>query len=274
MALRQTRKMPPFDGFAASSTATLRCPIGLTYHSILVKIDGPTVAQLTELRVLVNGVAMQRYNAAELLKYNVYMGAATTAEYYHLFFDRIGLLTRTGETLTAYGTGMPDDPTPIQTMTLEVDIASGATTTDIEAWAIQTAPSAAGVVRKIHKFIRAVAAAGDLQVSDLPQGDLISSMYWVVPQASSALNMNRLRVEVNNFTIFDRTIAANAVIAAQYGKRTPLTNQDFTFDTTEAGYGADAIVTQNISDLRFTGTFVAANTGFSILVEYIGPVSV
>lgn len=262
MATRQTRLMPPFDGYAAGQTATLRCPIGLTYHALLLFIDGPTVAQLTELRVIANGVTIHRYSAADLLKLNVYFGFPTTAEYYYISFDRAHLLQRAGMELTALGTGDPDDPTPIQTLTVEVDVAAGATTTKIEAWAIQSDPTPAGLIRKVRKFGYAIAAAGDLQISDLPKGDLINSLMIVGAPT-------RLRVEVNNYAVFDRTTVANRVIQANGYERVP-GNADYFFDTSEYGYASDALVTAGVADLRFIATFGASDADIPVYVEYLG----
>ena len=59
----------------AGSTAVINCPLGLTYESIIFQYSGVTLAQIKDLRVVVNGKVIQEYDTADQLdKLNQYYG--------------------------------------------------------------------------------------------------------------------------------------------------------------------------------------------------------
>ena len=67
MSLKTTRAMPGWEGVVAGQTATLRLPIGLTYHQLWTTFTGVTLAQMDELRVVANGEVILRYGSGTLL---------------------------------------------------------------------------------------------------------------------------------------------------------------------------------------------------------------
>ena len=273
MSLKTTRQMPSFEGVAASSTATLRCPIGLTYHQLIIAYGGlaagpgPQLLDIDEIRVVANGQVVQRIaGGLRLDADNQFEGRAAQSQVaageLTLDFDRYNMRSRAGEEFTKLGTGFANDPTPIRTLSVEVDIGAGATNPTLEAKAIQSPPSALGVIKKIRNFNYNPAAAGDFQISDIPRGDLINKIYF------RSANINSVRVERDNFTVFDRTKAENDTIQTD-GVRVPIAGE-FVYDPTESGNAAEGLVTAGVQDLRFIVDMSGAGA-LGVTVEYIGP---
>ena len=84
MSLKTTRQMPSFEGVAAGATATLRLPIGRTYHQLILAYGGlaagpgPTLAQITEARILANGQVIRRHGSGtEINADNAFEGRAS-----------------------------------------------------------------------------------------------------------------------------------------------------------------------------------------------------
>jgi hypothetical protein len=61
-----TKKMPSFEGVGAGQTATVRLPVGLRFHKLIVPYSGVTLAQMTEMRVIANGKVFQRLIGADV----------------------------------------------------------------------------------------------------------------------------------------------------------------------------------------------------------------
>lgn len=281
MALKITRTMPPVEGVALSNTATLRLPIGLTYHKVFLEIGnvvagpGPTLAEIDAIRVTVNGRRLINYvtgggqsGGLQIDQMNTFDGmaavlAAGNLAFVTIDFDRFNMRTRAAEEITALGTGFPNDPTPITTATVEIDIGAAALTPTIRAWALQSTPQPLGVMKKVLAFNFAPAGAGDFEINDLPKGDLINRIFF----RHSANLINNVRVERDNFIVFDRPALLNTTEQGN-GIRTPSALL-YVFDPTEAGNGAEGLVTESVNDLRF---ILDLSGAMSLLatVEYIG----
>lgn len=270
--MRTTRPLPSFEGVAVGSTATLRCPLGRTYDTILLSLTNMTMAELEGLRVIINGKTIQDYRTGtELNSMNLYEGRATFGTVLALDFVRHGLLTRDARELTAIGTGLGYiegvNPFPISTLTIEIDIAAAASGVTIAAKALQRAPEPTGALKKVRRFEYSAPAAGaDFQIGDLPRGDLINMVYW-----KCADDIDELTLEADNYTEWKRTIAENEMEQID-GVRTPQTLY-YVFDPTDQGYGAEPFPTAGLNDLRFVASI---NSGASVplalntTVQYIG----
>ena len=281
MSLKTTRKLPAFEGVAAGSTATLRCPIGLTYHKILITAGnvgagpGPTLAQINGIRVILNGRELIRYRSgAELDLLNQFQGMAAfpgagAAGVLTIDFDRYNLKTRAAEEVTALGTGVPFgngngfDSNPLTTLTVEVDIDAAATSPSLSAVAIQSTPQPLGLIKKVLTFNYGPTGAGEYEIDDLPKGDIINTVF----AQNSASTLNFLRIERDNFVVFDRTDLVNDTEQTN-GVRVPQANL-YVYDPTEAGNGAEGLVTANVNDLRFIYD-VGAAMNLLLNVEYLG----
>ena len=272
--------MPPFEGVAASQTATVRLPIGLTYHQVYIAIGnttagpGPEPDDIDEIRVVANGETIQRIAGGDVLEsYNLFDGRAAipaqaTAGFMTIDFDRYALRTRAGEELTALGTGLPGDPNPVTTLSIEIDINSGATSPTLSAVARQSVPQQLGLIKKLRTFNYSAGGAGDLEISTLPKGDLINRVFFG-DDGGGVTNTTNLRVERDNFTVFQRSNVLNSLIQND-GVRTTQTGF-YVYDPTETGDGAEGLVTQGVNDLRFILTTDGA-LNYTVGVEYIGTI--
>lgn len=279
MAFRSNKILPNFNGVGAGQTATLDVPIGSTYHQVAFEIAGVTPAQLTNFKVLLNGIPHIELPSVDILNtLNKFDGRLNSAGVFVLDFERFGLLTRQARELTAIGTGMGDaDPNQVRTFQIQMDIDAAATSPSIKATATTSPASMSGLVRKIRLFNRNPTGAGLFEVSDLPKGDMINKVFF---HAAAPSDIDALSVEIDNYVKFERSAALNSDIQQSDGVRMPATTM-FVFDPTELGYGAEVVDTvypegtpragQNVSDLRFKLRMTGAQAQL-LIVEYLGAV--
>jgi len=264
MALKVTRRMPSWEGVVAGQTATLRLPIGLTFHQLWNEFTGVTLAQMDEIRVVANGQTIQQWESGtDLDRFNQYEGRSAASGIVAIDFDRFGLNEQSEREFTALGTGAPNDPTPLTTLQVEIDINAGAAASTLASRALQSVPQPLGLFKKIRKFTYSPGGALDFEISDLPKGDVINQLAFQF----SANDLNRLRVERDTFVVFDREDQLNERIQAD-GVRVPQASQ-FVYDPTEEGVGTEGLITAGVNDLRFIATMTGAAT-LTLQCVYIG----
>lgn len=265
--MRNCIPLPSFQGVAAGQTATLILPIGYTYHDILLTYGGATLAQLTGIRLVANGKVIQNYPSGTFLDiYNQFHKFAAAAGVIHIpIGDRFGLRLIAGVDFTQIGTGMPGDPTPITTLTIEIDIDAAAVSPTLSARAIKSEPVALGLMKILRVFNYNPLASGDFQIADVPKGNLINKIFMdgTVP------TINSLKVERDNLIVFERTSAENNLVQTDGRFRTPQANW-YVYDPTELGIASENLATAGVNDLRFTVN-VAAAGALPFIVEYLGP---
>jgi hypothetical protein len=271
--------MPGWNGVAATGTATLNLPLGLTYHSLLSTLGGGAfvLANISAIRFKINGRQIYVINGTQLNSVNQYTGLSAFGAdlLLHLMFDRAMLKLRQAVEGTAIGTGAPfngdpaavDDlgrslynPTPPTSFQCEIDIA-GATTPTLSSKAIQSGPSPLGAIIKRRRFNYSPAGAGDYEIADLPRGDAINQIFIF------HANIDNVKIERDNFLSFDRTTAENTKIQTDYGVRVPQAGL-WVIDPSEAGNGSEALVSA-VQDFRLTLNMSAADNVI-VFVDYIG----
>jgi hypothetical protein len=126
---------------------------------------------------------------------------------------------------------------------------------------VQSGSKPTGVIKKVKQFTPSTNAAGEHQIADLPRGDLINMIRF------ENADVSIMKVQQNNVETFVRTKAENALLQTD-GKRVPVAAA-FVIDPTEAGDGAEGLVTAGLNDLRFTATMDDAGS-IPTMVEYIG----
>ncbi|MEG9862957.1 MAG: major capsid protein P2 [Flavobacteriales bacterium] len=268
--MKTTRRMPSFESVSGGATATLRMPIGLTYHQLLINYSGITLAQMDEIRLIANGQLVRRYTSGEQLdNINQFQGRAAANGILIFDFERYGLNTRAARELTAFGTGVEQDPQRVTTLTLEIDINSAATSPVLSAEAIQSNATVLGAINLVRNFSYNAPSVGEYEISDLPKGNLINQARF------ENANISKIKVERNNYIIFERSKAENDLIQSD-GKRVP-TAAAYVIDPTEVGDGAEGLATRNVQgqvvqDLRFVLTMSAAGD-VPLCVDYIGGLS-
>jgi len=256
--------MPSAEGVAAGQTATFRLPIGRTYHALLLSYAGATLAQLSEIRIVANGAVIRRYanGGTKVDTINQFNGLSAAAGILRIDFDRMGMRLKEGEEFTSFGTGFPGDPTPITTLSLEIDIDAAAIAPALALKAIQSEPRPFGLVAQYREFVYNAAGVGDYEIVDLPKGPIIGKIFI------NSANITRLKVEKDGFVVFERTAAENNLIQAD-GYRVPQAGF-YVYDPSENGFAGEALTTQGVQDLRVIVT-MAAPGAIPLTVEYIGP---
>jgi hypothetical protein len=273
MGLKLTRKMPGVEGtIAAGNTLTVRCPIGLTYHQLLAEYaftDGGVPVALAdavgEIRVLKNGKPSWNIQASELDRKNQFESRSAALGILTIDFDRYNLRTRAAEEFTSIGTGAADDPTPLTTFTLELDLKSGSGVDggSFTLRARQSESRVLGLFKKLRRYTNAYGGAGQFDFGEYPKGDLINAAYFF----ESANDIDHIRLERDDFIMFDRSKELNSRIQTD-GVRTPLADL-YVYDTCEDGNGTDQLVTAGVNDLRWFFTLDGAMT-ITTIMEYIG----
>jgi hypothetical protein len=262
-----TRKMPSWEGVAAGQTATVRLPIGNTYHKLLVPYSGVTLAQMDEIRIIANGKTIQRIIGGDVLdSMNQFDGRNAAAGILTIDFERFGLRTRAGSEFTVIGTGASGDAMPITTLAVEIDInAAAAAPVLTAAKAVQSAPQQSGVLKQVRAFGYDPAGAGDYEISDLPRLGLINRVFF-----KSAVVINSVKLARDGYTVFERTTAENAAVQND-GVRVTQANY-WVMDFSEEGNGQDALAVAGVQDLRFTLDMAGAGH-VDVIVEYLAPLN-
>lgn len=283
--LQLTRRAPGWNGnVIAGNTVTLRLPIGLTYHQIWTEFSFQDAvpanivlsSAVDEMRVVANGKPIWNLRAGELDSIAQYHGRtaadAAPGGIFVLDLDRFNLKTRASQELTALGSGDSNDPTPLTTFTIELDIAAGVASGTLDTRIVQSQSSPLGLIKKLRRYVNAFGGAGTFEIDDFPKGDLINAVYFF----ESANDIDRVRLERDDFVMFDRTKELNTRIQTD-NVRVPQADL-YVYDTTEKGYGVDQLLTRKpngelINDLRWFLEIDGAMTVTSI-VEYIGALEV
>jgi len=278
MGLQLTRRAPGWDGnITGDTTVTLRLPIGLTYHQVYTEYDFNTAAlaladAVGEVRVVANGKPIWNIQASELDVYNKFNGrsaAGTSAGGILVIdFDRFGLRMRSSEELTSLGSGAANDPTPLTTLTIEMDLKAAVTDGNLSSRIQQSEARPLGLFKKLRRYVNAFGGSGTFEIDDFPKGDLINAVFF----HESANDIDRVRLERDDFVMFDRTKELNTRIQTD-GVRAPQSDL-YVYDTTEKGNGVDQLLTRQpngslVNDLRWFMEIDGAMT-ITSNVEYLG----
>lgn len=266
-----TKKMPAFEGLARGSTATLRMPIGLSYHTLWLEYSGFTVDQIEEIRVVANGKIFQRYSSGSILnEQNQFFKRVAVGNMdsgiIPIDFIRPNCRTLEGELITLLGTGAPsvDGSVEIANLSLEIDLANQATVTNplITATAVQSDPVNLGLVKHVREFIYNPAGSGDFEIVDLPRGDLYDKVFF------KSSNINEVTIERDGYLPFQRSSDLNTRIQTESQYRHPMAGY-YVFDPTENGFGSQTFETSDVFDLRFRLKMAAAGE-VKVIVHSIG----
>lgn len=274
MGLKLTRRAPGWEGsIVAGNTLTLRLPIGLTYNQVYTEYNftdaGSAVVALAtavgEIRVVANGRPIWSIQASELDIINQFEGRSAAQGILTIDFDRYNLRTRAAEEFTSLGTGAKDDPTPLTTLTIEMDLKSGGGVTagTLSSKLRQSDSRVLGLFKKRRRYVHVFTGAATVEIADFPKGDLINAAHMF----ESANDIDSIRVERDNFVMFDRSKELNSRIQSD-GVRVPQADL-FVYDTCEDGNGTDQLSTQGVNDLRWFIEIDGAMTITTIL-DYIG----
>jgi hypothetical protein len=247
-------KLPSFSAVAAGQTANLTIPKGPTYRGLFLEyrtsgtlaVEADMSADITGIRVKVNGVVRWESSAADLIMTLKYQGFTVDAGILPIHFARPTLRTPVMEEATAWGTA------DVDTLTLEVDIASGATAPTLVGHALVTPDSRPlGPIIQRTKFSYAATTAGVFEVPDLPKsnGDLFAIHF-----ASSVVTGLELLIDGSRIADVPKVVADR--ILKDTG-RVPQANV-YHFDPTFLDRTDDRIALLNRQDVRFKLTVSGA----------------
>ena len=274
--MRISVPISPFQGVAVGQTATAQLPVGRRYHGIDLIYGGTTFgpATMDRIKVIANGEIIHDYTGTQLDTLNQHDGRAAASGILRIPFDRYNLLQREQEEITALNTGVKDkNGVAITTLSVEIDIASGASAPTLSAFAEQSLAKPMGnqshLINRIKKYTRSAGGAGTLNISDIPGGVSGSNPFAVAMNRMFLFsgNVTGLNIKRDNFTVFDRTADRNNVILTD-GVRTPQANV-YAFDTTENGYGGDVMQLAGFQDIQYNLTMSGSGT-FDIIAELFG----
>lgn len=265
---RKTLRMPSPEGVAAGQTALAKMPIGNAFHNLYLIYSGVTLAQLKEIRIKLNSKIIHRYSAVDRNMMNQFAGYAAANGILTIPFDRQNLKARAAEEETLINTGVRgEDGRAISAFEVEIEIDAGASAPSIEIMAEVSDPRPGGIGSILHvtPYQRSNAGAGEFQVSDLPKDG--PTRIYLNRVFIKSEHMEKLKVERNQYVIFERTKALNELIQVD-GVRKPQPNV-FVVDATEIGYGGAMIRLAGSSDFRLTAQMADAEN-VTFYPEYIG----
>lgn len=164
---RRYPKLGSFNGVGAGQTAILNVGTGPTYHNIKLRYktnanQNTIETDVEEIRLLVNGKVVRRFSAAELNKINAFNGIAFRAGLIPIYFSEPWRRNALGEDTLAWGTAN------IDTLTIEVDIAAGATAPTLSARAeLEDTPRRLQNIMMWEKMTVPVASSGLITLNTL-----------------------------------------------------------------------------------------------------------
>lgn len=275
--MRVQLNIPNTTAVAAGQTATWDIPIGLRYHAFQLAYSGVTLAQMTQIRLSVNGEVIHRYTGAQRDKLNQYDGRAAAGGILTIPLDRFGLYRQDGEELTALRTGIADPKSgaSINQCKIEIDIdgAAAAPAITIAATASDNPRGVGpGVIQRVLPYSRNFGSSGVVEWADMPKATEGQKYLVINRTAFFASNITYLEISRDNKRIFQRSKALNEKVQLD-GVRVPQSGL-LVVDPTEEGYDFEGIQLvqpngQPYSDFRYIPT-LSGSENITALVEYLG----
>jgi len=269
--MKLTRKLPAFEGVAAGGTATCRIPVTTTLNQILIGYSGTDfdTTHMNEIRLMANGKPIQTWVGADLNSVNQYEGRADSDDKSVLVLDleRFGMRTKLGQELTALPLNALNNPNPIATCELQIDIDATADTPALTAKGKfsgqRDLQGKQQEIKQIRKFVRVPGGTGVYEIADLPRVGQIGRLIFV-----TAGTIDEMKVELDGYTAFERTTAENESQQID-GGRVPQAGV-YVIDTAEDGDAAEKLDLSRVSDFRIKLDY-SVDASTVIYAEYLDP---
>lgn len=262
-----------FNAVAPGATATLDLPTGaLIYHGLQILYGTGTVgganqanmeAEITAVRIKLNGKVQRRFSAAELFAINAFHGIGFEAGILPIFFSEPW--RRTGEGEDALAWGMAD----IDTFQIEIDIAGGATAPTLEARAeVMRGNRNLGPITKWRRYTVPVSGIGIVNYTTLPKNDAYYKLHCF------SGNVAAIDVRVDQLERFEATAARNEARLRQVYAKSPQAGVfHAVFDPTDRV--SDALQMRKadgspVSEFRIDFDMSVA-ASFDMIAETLGP---
>jgi hypothetical protein len=254
--MRKINLLPSFSNVVPGSTCTLQVPVGLTYESITLSLTNILPAQLTNIRLNINGKTIQEFLTGTILNaLNTYYGRGNAQGYMTIHFRRPEYAHLEDERIYSWGT------MDVQTFTIQADIDAACVNPGITAHAIVSEPRPFGVVTKIKNFPITFAVAGAVEIDSIPRSaQRIAAVHLVKADA------NNVVVEVNSQRVWEMPKALGEELETNSGRipqTASMTHVDFTLD----GDPRHSLQLEGVQDLRFRPT-IATPGLLTTVVEY------
>lgn len=174
MSKRRIVRLPAFNSVAPGQRATLNLPVGFRkYLKIFVEYKDGTPnqaameADLSTVRLLVNGRPQREHTVAEVNVLNAYRGRAFQAGTIQIHLAEPTARTLAGEEIVGWGTNN------LATFSIEIDIAGGAVNPALAAYAeIEDSNEDLGAILKVRRATYQASGATVLAIRDLPRDPL------------------------------------------------------------------------------------------------------
>lgn len=261
-----------FNAVAAGQIATLDLPATGIYHGLKLEYGtstggGPTQAnmegEVTEVRLIVNGVVQRRFSAQHLFDVNSYKGKGVTAGILPIYFEEPWRKSAQGADGLAWG--MAD----VDTFIVEVDIDGAAVSPTLSATAIKRPGHRnMGPIVKWRQHIVGVSAIGIVNLSTLPKQDAYYSLHCL------STDIDDVEVQVDQKTILKGTLATLNDVADDYGYVPHADWFHIDFSATRRVSDALSMASEGegggaVKDLQIDFNMSAA-TSFVMLTEILG----
>lgn len=268
---RQRVDLPSFNSVGAGQTATVTVPTGPRYHAIFLKYkenanQATIEADLSQIRIKVNGKVQRVATLEELNKINALNGYAFQAGMIPIFFSEPARRNVTSEDALAWGT------VDVSTFQIEIDIDAGATAPKLEGFAyIDMVPARLTNIMKWKRQSIQNNQAGELTVNTLPRvtGDVYHRMHCF---ETAGGDISSIEVNLDRTEVYTQKDADNDAILAMRGLEPQTDVFHVVFDETqriEDGLPLDDGNGNRVQDFSVKWTMATANS-FTLLTEVRG----
>ena len=230
--MRRHVELPSTDNVAAGSTMIQSMPVGgATYDRIALALTNISNAQITNIRVKINGREIWFFDSGTTLQLiNDYYGRPSNAGYLDFYFNRPEMVNLLQERLTGIGT------VDVQTFTVEADIDGAVLNPAVEGLATLSDPRKLGLITKVKRYPASYAVSGQVENKDIVLGPRIMAAHFI------KADVNRVEIEQGSRVVFERDKADLEVDQEGYG-RVPQTASMTSVDFMLEGDHAQAMVT-------------------------------
>lgn len=260
-----------WNGVAAGQTATLDLPVGpVVYHQIRILYGTSTAgganqanieAEITQVRMKVNGKVQRVFTSAELFDINALHGKTFNTGELPIFLSEPWRRSAQGEDALAWGMG------DVSTFQLEVDIDGAATSPTLDTRVVvERVARPMGPIVKWKRFTQPVSAIGVTTNSGLPRTDDYYALY-----AFSAV-LTAIEVKLDQEEVFNAASTVIDNLLEDHGYTNVAGLVPVKFDFTDRVSDSLKMVKpggQRAQELRVDFTMSAA-TGFTLITETIG----
>jgi len=172
------RRWGTVEGVASSSQFSVKLPIGMSYEKVELHLTNITHAQVTNLKVRINGGEIMTFRSGtELELFNSFFDKEYTSRSGVLCLDfrRLGCRNPVDRDVTILGTGVPSTDGEVTASVIEITgtLASGLTSPSIKSYAQMREAMPLGILKQARTFSFTPSGTGEIEVSDVVRGRVI-----------------------------------------------------------------------------------------------------